>query len=327
MLRRDLRDTKRSSYAPGTCKNLRSSWRSYSLFCIYFQLVPLPASVDTLCLFAQFLSRSMTIGTLENNVSAVKKLHQRAGYCVSNFESLTFTDTIRGLRKLIGKPPSRKLPITPEILLKLHTIFQLHKPKHSALWAAFLIAFFTFSRKSNIVPPSITDFDPTKHLCRRDIKIKADHLVVSFNWSKTNQFRNRIVSIPVAEIPGSVLCPVTAYKNLVKMVLANGCAPAFTHSDSPLHFFHFDKFSLSIKDAISQIGLDSSRFSGHSFRRGGATFAFSSNVPSELIKLHGDWRSSAYLSYLEFDLNARLSVTKSMRNKICDSSFSTSHLG
>ena len=35
------------------------------------------------------------------------------------------------------------------------------------------------------------------------------------------------------------------------------------------------------------------------FRRRGATFAFDCGLPAELIKLQGDWRSDAYLVYLE----------------------------
>ena len=35
------------------------------------------------------------------------------------------------------------------------------------------------------------------------------------------------------------------------------------------------------------------------FGAGGATFAFDCGLPAELIKLQGDWRSDAYLVYLE----------------------------
>jgi len=37
----------------------------------------------------------------------------------------------------------------------------------------------------------------------------------------------------------------------------------------------------------------------HSFRRGGATWALSSGVPGEVIKVMGDWKSSAYLAYID----------------------------
>ena len=48
-----------------------------------------------------------------------------------------------------------------------------------------------------------------------------------------------------------------------------------------------------------KIGVDPSQFSGHSFRRGGATFAHRMGVSPLLIKLMGDWSSDAYMSYID----------------------------
>ncbi len=39
--------------------------------------------------------------------------------------------------------------------------------------------------------------------------------------------------------------------------------------------------------------------SGHSFRRGGACWALSQNIPGEVIKIMGDWKSTVYMSYLD----------------------------
>ena len=55
-------------------------------------------------------------------------------------------------------------------------------------------------------------------------------------------------------------------------------------------------------------GYNSVVFPGHSFRRGGATFAFAGEVPGELIQLHGDWASDAYLRYLDVSLHCRWQV-------------------
>ena len=67
------------------------------------------------------------------------------------------------------------------------------------------------------------------------------------------------------------------------------------------------------KNLISQLGLDNKRFSSHSFRRGSATCALECGVPSEIVKLFGDWKSSAYLSYVD---NIPTPVIHSCRN-IC----------
>lgn len=57
-------------------------------------------------------------------------------------------------------------------------------------------------------------------------------------------------------------------------------------------------FSTSLKQLISHIGIDTRHYSPHSFRRGGATFAYQSGVPEHLVKLQGDWRSDAYQTYI-----------------------------
>ncbi len=42
------------------------------------------------------------------------------------------------------------------------------------------------------------------------------------------------------------------------------------------------------------VGQDPVIFSSHSFRRGGVTWTFISEVPGEQVKVHGDWTSDAY---------------------------------
>ena len=74
-----------------------------------------------------------------------------------------------------------------------------------------------------------------------------------------------------------------------------------------------------IKEGVSRLGLDPSAFSSHSLRRAGGTWAFRSQVPSELIKSHGDWASSAYLRYLDFSLDERLQVAERMSAEIIQS--------
>ena len=72
----------------------------------------------------------------------------------------------------------------------------------------------------------------------------------------------------------------------------------------------YSQFSRFLAKSLQAIGANSSTFSPHSFGRGGATFAFYCGLPAELIKLQGDWRSDAYLVYLEMtDRQKRAAVT------------------
>lgn len=71
------------------------------------------------------------------------------------------------------------------------------------------------------------------------------------------------------------------------------------------------QFSAFISRVTKAQGLDASKFSAHSFRRGGASFAFEAGVPAELIKVQGDWQSDAYLVYLEMtDTQKQAAVTR-----------------
>ena len=73
------------------------------------------------------------------------------------------------------------------------------------------------------------------------------------------------------------------------------------------------QFVSVFRSRLQRLGVsDSSKFRGHSFRRGGATWAFRSGVPGELIQVYGDWASDAYKVYLEFSEDAKLRVVRLM---------------
>ncbi|CAG2231496.1 unnamed protein product [Mytilus edulis] len=102
---------------------------------------------------------------------------------------------------------------------------------------------------------------------------------------------NRILKIiPLIENTRSALCPLRAYRNMCKLIPAAGDRPVFLfpskHKLVPVTYTDFQQY---IKAFISRIGRNPRLFSTHSFRRGGATFAFESKVPAELIQVHGDW--------------------------------------
>ena len=79
------------------------------------------------------------------------------------------------------------------------------------------------------------------------------------------------------------------------------------------------EFVAALRKFIDKLGFNPSKFSGHSLcrgghslRRGGASFALQCGLPSELIKLPGDWASNAYETYLSPSLNLRKQVAKTM---------------
>ena len=74
--------------------------------------------------------------------------------------------------------------------------------------------------------------------------------------------------------------------------------------------YHKSSFCSFLSTTTSAIGLVPAHYSPHSFRRGGASFAFKCNVLAQLIHRQGDWQSDAHLTYLNMFLEQKqLAVT------------------
>jgi hypothetical protein len=274
--------------------------------------------LDNICDYVQFLSKSFTtVQTVRNYLNGVKLLHFYVGAPFPHIGAFELNLLFKGLARLNPHLPRQALPITPPILLKLHAQLDLTSSLDATLWCAFLLGFFLFARKSNLVPPSSTQFSSQKHLTRDSIAICSVGLLVTIRWSKTIQCGDRVLLIPVAAIPGSPLCPLAAWLHMINLSPARGSAPAFSYkSHTGLHTFTYTTFTYHLRCLLKLTGYNATAFSGHSFRRGGATWAFRSKVPGELIQLHGDWSSDAYLRYLDFSLDCKLTVSTLMKHSI-----------
>ncbi len=62
-----MHESQRAAFASGTLGNLKCQAKAFLLFCLALELPLFLANVDTVCLFAQFLSRSFS------SISAIKK--------------------------------------------------------------------------------------------------------------------------------------------------------------------------------------------------------------------------------------------------------------
>ena len=285
-------------------------------FCSEFGLAPVPASTRTVIRFLIHLSSYCKYSTIINYLSAINVLHRHFGHDVTFQEVFTVKLIVRGLRRVLGDAREQKLPITPEILLRLRPT--LTADSDSGFWAAMLMGFYFFFRKSNLVPKSAKDYDPSKTLLRKNIIVLPWGLVICVTWSKTIQFKERQLLIPVLRLPADhPLCPVQAFERHLRLFPAPPSSPAFLQScgDSATPITHAT-FTTKLRKSLSDTGLKASNYSGHSFRRGGATFAFHCGAPVELISLQGDWSSDAVLLYIAQPLKRRMSVAQLIATNI-----------
>ncbi|CAH3140932.1 unnamed protein product, partial [Pocillopora meandrina] len=240
-LRRDLKHSQRSVYSCGTYSNLRTLFKAFFLFCFYFKLTPVPAELTTVCLYVQFLSRTLTPPSIRNYLSGVKLLHLFSAADYPFTKGFVLSLTLRGIARRAFHTPRRAPPVSPSLLLRLSSFLLLN----------------------------------------------------------AIQFGERLLHIPLLSIPGSPLCPVSAYRRMIELIPAHRSCPVFL-LPGPSGVVPFTKrsFVSQFRTCLSHIGVPhADRYRGHSFRRGAASWAFSCGVPGELIQLYGDWSSDSYKLY------------------------------
>ena len=227
-LRKELKTTLRSAYSKGTYSNLRTQFTDFLLFCAYFKFTPLPAELDTVCLYVQLLSRTLSPPSVRNYLSGVKLLHLFSGLEYSFSREFVLSLELRGIARVAHHTPQRAPPVTPEILLRVsQQINYLHDPIDCTLFCAYLFCFFLMARLGNLVT-SASSFDPSRDLTRGDVIVNDQGLIVTFKHTKTIQFGERIFHIPLLYFPQSPLCPVAAYYRMTKLVPADSRAPLFS---------------------------------------------------------------------------------------------------
>ena len=275
----------------------------------------MPSTTETLSLYTQFLSRTFrSVQSIKNYISGIKTMHMLLGYSTDSINDFMINLGLRGIARLQPHCVKQAEAITPAILLSIYSVLDMADKHDVVYWCLFLFAFFLFARKSNLVPTTNKDLQNKLFLCRKDVQMFNGYLIINMRWSKTIQFGERILQTPLIEIPGSVLCPVNAFTIMCSKVKANSDDPLFTLPHKKYIFYK--DFQRKLKYLIKKIGLNPDMFSSHSFRRGGATHAFRSKVPADLIQLHGDWKSDAYKKYLSLSMEDKLIVAHKMREHI-----------
>ena len=202
--------------------------------------------------------------------------------------------------------------MTPSILHAAFDLFNFRIPLHAAMWALFLVAFFTFLRKSNLVPDNTRQIS-SKVITRANLVFTSAGANIHVSATKTIQCQQRSLILPIP----AILCPILALRRHLAINPGPVSAPLFSvFSGSGLAPITYQQLCIFLSRVLSKLHLDSALYSPHSFRRGGATFAFACHVPSEIIKLQGDWKSDAYLVYLELSQQQKQRAVHAMANKL-----------
>lgn len=251
----------------------------------------MPASSEVLCLYATYLARRLSFASVKVYLNVIRIIHLECNL-KNPLDDFKLTCLVQGIKRKKGDRQNRKLPITPEILMKICGTLDLNRELDSLVWAVALVSFFGMLRRSNVLPLCSAKFDQAKHLRRQDVTFSASAVTLHIRWAKNIQFQERDRFLPLARIPGHTLCPVVAAHRAFQMTAdCPPSGPAFGTLSSQV-------FVRRIREALTAAGYEAGQFATHSFRRGGATFAHACGVPVQSIKIIGDWHSDCFEKYI-----------------------------
>ena len=132
-----------------------------------------------------------------------------------------------------------------------------------------------------------------------------DGVSLAVRWSKTIQYRQRILHIILPRTPGSPLCPAQRLVLALRLCNSPPSAPLFTYPTRngwlPLTV---QVFQDKLHKYLGKLNFNPSDNSGHSFRRGGHPLPWN-------VGFQGDWASNAYENYINpsWEMRKHLAAT------------------
>ncbi|SPO29085.1 uncharacterized protein UTRI_06034 [Ustilago trichophora] len=268
---------------------------------------PFPASPT---LLIEWVAHHHTAGrsynTLKSNLSALKSSHIDLGLSTAAFADARLERVVRGFKRLVGAPlPVAKLPITLPLLRKLlralHTVCPLQHDRRMYR-AAFCLAFACFLRAGELT----WEAQGPNVLTVAAVAFAHDfsHATVTLPASKTDPFRQgATLTAPAVKLS---TCAVLALRVICHDREPH--KPLFTlEGRQP---FTRSAFVSTLRRCLETCHVLPQSYSGHSFRRGAATWAASNGVDTDTIRGLGRWRSDCFRRYVDKSAADRAATTK-----------------
>ena len=326
-----------AAFAPGSHNKINTAMRNYFKYCELLGYQPHAQAggitPHELELYITWMARTLAPGTISGYLSSgLRHLVEATGQPWRPPSALYSTNLLlRGVKRTLGmQQPNRKHAVTLRLLRTIHTqIDPIGQPNDQTFWAVCLFLFFTFLRKAHVM---LKGGQPTAQtILRDDIRLTTGEkkFLLTVRHTKTVQFRQRTLRwlLPKLTDATDPCCPTTQLAVYLQRTrravpalaatqpLFQTLRPDGTHE--PLRYDHFIAW---FKAQVAQAGLDPTMYAGHSFRRGGATFAMDAGLRDTTIMAMGDWKSDAWQSYVAATQRLRFSAADLLEKAMASAS-------
>ena len=257
------RDFAAEGKAAATRKAYRRDWNAFTAWCHESGLCSLPARPEAVAVYVSYMAaEGLKPSTIQRATVAISQAHKMAGH-----ESPTTTapvrETLKGIRRKLGTAQDQKAPVVTSDLRRMLAVTSTNL-KGVRDRALLLLGFAGAFRRSEVVALDVNDVEFTE-----------DGLIIMIRKSKTDQeAAGRKIGIPFGSSPAT--CPVRALRRWLEAAdITSG--PIFR----PINRWgSISGRRLSgraaaevVKEYAVAVGLDPTRFAGHSLRAGFATSA------------------------------------------------------
>ena len=181
--------------------NFKTHVSAYVTFCTYYGLNLFPADQLQTRHYVQHLSEfHKNVDSSKGYVSGIKSLHEIFGFAPPSMDHL-YQLTVNGIHRDKGHMVCQAAPVTPQMLADVALMVNTNDGIQLASWVAILAGFYLLFHKSNLVPDTCVTFSPHRQLTWSNFVHMKDCYVVKVYWSKTIQFFDRCLEIPLLPNP------------------------------------------------------------------------------------------------------------------------------
>lgn len=270
--------------------------------------------------FAAYLSMKLRVrpGTVGGYISAIRTWRAQQG-APAVLESGRVRLVLQGIRtNPIAAPkrpaPPPRFPVTVGVLMQLRSVLDLSQYDHALLWCAALFGVLGLLRSGEFTLSDDHRHRPAERE-RRTLRRRHMQLTRAADGRHTIELR-----VPIAKTmpegftvfysentQSSSLCPIAAWRAYEAARSRRFPQSSNTDREAPLFLSPTGTGPLAqrqlvsmLRNALRAAGFspsDLTRFSGHSFRRGGAQSLRDAGWPIEQVMAAGRWRSRAVHAY------------------------------
>jgi integrase len=298
-LDKEVAALRQHTFATATKRAYTSHLQAFLSFCVLYNATPIPVATKDLCRYITWLARTRTYTTVKQYITVIKLIHLEAGFNSPFHNNHPVTSLLTALKRKKGAASKYKLAIPLEKINQIRKHLDLTNIRDAQTWAIVTCGFYGMLRISSM---TVADPSTPRFLQRKDIAITPHGCSLTFSFSKTIQFHERLFTAVLPHLAGLPTCPTQALINFYRQAGTHipSAAPALAYyrADGSLAVPTPASARAQLLKAFLAVGLSAQQYSAHSLRRGGASHLLALQVPISVIRVLGDWKSDVIFRYL-----------------------------